>query len=81
MANLPKYTLSFDRNKENWKLEHDASDRVVKRFGTKAEATKGGVLEKAVGNQGGSVRIEKKHGGYEEERTYPRSKDPRASKG
>lgn len=56
-------------------------NRVVKRFDTKDEATTGGVLEKAVGNNGGSVRIEKKSGGYEEERTYPRSKDPRESKG
>ena len=81
MSRLPKYTLSFDRKQENWKLENDASDRVVRRFDTKAEATKGGVLKQAVGSQGGSVRIEKARGGYDEERTYPRSRDPRESKG
>ncbi|MFL6261419.1 MAG: DUF2188 domain-containing protein [Thermoanaerobaculia bacterium] len=81
MARLPKYTLSFDRKKQDWRLENDATDRVVRRFDTKAEATKGGVLEKAVGSTGGSVKIEKKKGGYDEERTYPRSRDPRESKG
>ncbi len=81
MAKLSTYTLSFDRKQENWKLEHDSSDRVVRRFDTKTEATKGGVLEKAVGSKGGSVRIEKKKGGYDEERTYPSNRDPRKSKG
>lgn len=81
MTRLPKYTLSFDREKRDWKLEKDASNRVFRRFDTKAEATKGGVLEEAVGSAGGSVKIEKKKGGYDEERTYPRSKDPRKSKG
>lgn len=63
------------------KLENDANDKVVKRFETKEDATAGGVLKKALGPEGGSVRIEKKHGGYQEERTFPRSKDPRRSKG
>jgi hypothetical protein len=81
MAKLPKYTLSFDRDKENWKLEHDATDRVVRRYDTKTEATQRGALKQAVGSEGGSVRIEKKRGGYEEERTFPRSRDPRKSKG
>ncbi|MGB9368508.1 MAG: DUF2188 domain-containing protein [Xanthobacteraceae bacterium] len=81
MGRLPKFTLAFDRHKENWKLENDVTDKVVKRFPTKEDATTRGVLKKAVGSDGGSVRIEKKHGGYDEERTYPRSKDPRESKG
>jgi hypothetical protein len=81
MARLPKLTLSFDQKKENWKLENDQSDKVVRRFETKDDATAGGVLKKALGTEGGSVRIEKKHGGYQEERTFPRSKDPRQSKG
>lgn len=81
MTNLPKLTLSFDQRNDAWKLQNDASNRVVKRFDTKAEATAGGVLQKAIGKGGGSVRIEKVHGGYQEERTFPRSKDPRQSKG
>jgi len=81
MAKLPKLTLSFDQKKENWKLEDDASDKVLRRFEMKEDATAGGALKKALGPEGGSVRIEKKHGGYQEERTFPRSKDPRQSKG
>jgi len=34
-----------------------------------------------LGNQGGSVKIKKLDGKYEEERTYPKSKDPIKSKG
>ncbi|MGV6832654.1 MAG: DUF2188 domain-containing protein [bacterium] len=30
---------------------------------------------------GGSLKIHKNKGGFQEERTYPRSKDPRESKG
>jgi hypothetical protein len=30
---------------------------------------------------GGSLKIHKNNGGFQEERTYPRSKDPRKSKG
>ena len=81
MARLPKFTLSRDKKNDDWKLQNDASDRVVKRFETKADATAGGVLKKAVGTEGGSVRIQKVRGGYQEERTFPRSKDPRESKG
>jgi hypothetical protein len=80
MPNLRKFTLAHDSKKDGWKLE-DASGRVVRRFDTKAAATKGGVLRKALGSQGGSVRIEKEHGGFQEERTFPRSRDPKRSPG
>ncbi len=54
---------------------------MVKTFKTKAEATTGGVLSEAIGKEGGSVKIQLTNGKFEEERTYPRSKDPRSSKG
>jgi len=81
MAKLLKYTLSFNDKKEKWDLKKDDTSRVVKSFETKDEATAGGVLKKTVGNEGGSVKIQKVNGRFEEERTYPRSKDPRKSKG
>ena len=81
MAKLPKLTLSFDPKKDDWKLQNDKTDRIIERFDTKAEATERGALKKALGPEGGSVRIEKVRGGYQEERTFPRSKDPRESKG
>ncbi len=81
MAKLPKYTLEFDEKKDKWNLENDKTDKVVKTFNTKADATKGGVLEKALGKDGGSVKIQKADGKFQEERTYPGSADPASSKG
>lgn len=81
MSKLPKFTLSKDEKQDNWALTNDTTDRVIRRFDTKGDATKGGALERAVGPDGGSVKIQKENGRFQEERTYPRSKDPRKSKG
>ena len=81
MAQLPKYTLEYNEKKDKWDLEKDKTQRVVKSFSTKEKATQGGVLKKAVGSEGGSVKIQKENGRFQEERTFPRSKDPRKSKG
>jgi Uncharacterized protein conserved in bacteria (DUF2188) len=64
MAKLPKYTLAHDNRRDDWKIQNDASKRIVKRFDTKADATAGGVLKRMLGKDGGSVRIEKLRGGY-----------------
>jgi hypothetical protein len=68
--------LAHDDKKKRWVLKHEGTGQAVKSFATKAAATKGGVLEKAVGKMG-SVRIKKRNGKIQEERTYPRSMDPR----
>lgn len=81
MGKLPKYTLEFDEKKERWELEKDKTGRVVKTFTTKERATKGGVLERALGEDGGSVKIQKLDGRIEEERTFPRKADPVQSPG
>lgn len=81
MENLTPFTLSFDQQKQYWALRNDNTGRTVRRFETKDDATKGGVLKDAIGNQGGSVRIHKVNGRFDEERTFPRSRDPRSSKG
>lgn len=80
-SKLPKFTLSHNNKKDAWDLTNDKTDRVVKRFETKVDATKGGVLKKAVGSEGGSVKIKTTDNKYQEERTYPKSRDPRESKG
>ena len=80
MAKLPRYSLSHNERTRKWDLKKEGSGEVVKSFKTKAAATKGGVLERAVGGKG-SVRIRKRNGKIQEERTYPRSADPRGSKG
>lgn len=81
MMPLPKYTLTYDEDRSRWLLETDKSGEVIKSFPTKKAATKGGVLEAALGKKGGSVKIQKMNGSYQEERTFPRSRDPRGSKG
>lgn len=81
MGKLPKFTLELNEKKGRWELGNDKTNKVVKTFETKADATKGGVLEKAVGKEGGSVKIQKADGKIQEERTYPGSADPKESKG
>ena len=76
MAKLPRYSLALNDKTQKWELKREGGGGVVKSFSTKAQATKGGVLEKAVGGMG-SVRIRKRDGKIQEERTYPRSMDPR----
>lgn len=81
MKKLRKFTLEKNERTDRWDLRSDQTDRTVKSFETKADATKGGSLEKAVGEAGGSVKIQKENGRFQEERTYPASRDPRESKG
>lgn len=78
---LTPYTLSYDEKQDDWQLRKDGADRATRRFATKEEATQGGVLEEAIGSAGGSVKIQKKTGQFQEERTFPRSRDPRRSPG
>lgn len=81
MGKLPKYTLEFNEKKEKWELENDKTNRVVKSYPTKENATAGGALRKALGDDGGSVKIQRQDGRFQEERTFPRNKDPEESKG
>lgn len=81
MANLPKFTLDKNKQKDVWKLTNDKTDKVVKTFKTKSVATTGGVLKKVLGSDGGSVKIKLENNKFEEERTYPRKADPRQSIG
>lgn len=76
---IDKYTLHKDRKSDRWRLEKEGSDRAKKTYGTKAEALSN--LRGDVRPSGGSVRIRKTDNTIQEERTYPRSKDPRRSKG
>lgn len=81
MPKLPKYTLNYDDGKRKWVLKEDRTTRVVKSFKIKEDATADGVLKKALGQEGGSVKIKTIKERYQEERTFPRTKDPRTSKG
>lgn len=80
MAKLPKFTLEHNDKKDRWDLIKDGSRTLVKAFDTKADATAGGALSKAIGGEG-SVKIQKENGRFQEERTFPRSADPKKSPG
>lgn len=81
MAKLPNFTLEKNEQKDRWDLKNDDTKRTIDSFDTKAEATEGGVLKKAVGQAGGTVMIQKENGRYQEERTFPRKLDPKKSPG
>jgi hypothetical protein len=64
---------------DKWKLTKEGNDRASKTAETKQE-----IIQKTreyMQTREGSVKIHKETGGFQEERTYPRSKDPRKSKG
>jgi len=81
MANLKKYEVSYDGKAENWKLKEQGSGRVVAQASLKADLVAGRKLAQLLRGEGGSVRIKKMDNKIQEERTYPRSKDPKKSKG
>jgi hypothetical protein len=80
MAVLHRFTLKHNKQLGGWALI-DQAGKIVRIFDTKTDALAGGTLERLVGKQGGTVRIHKQDGGFAEERTYPRSRDPRTSPG
>lgn len=80
MARLSKFTLEFNERKDRWDLKNDKTNRTVESFETKTDATARGVLKEAIGGEG-SVKIQKENGRFQEERTFPPSKDPEESRG
>lgn len=76
MAKLPRFSLTLNKRSGLWELQPENSNRVIRSWKTKDAATAKGVLKRAVGNRG-SVRIHGINGRIQEERTYPRSADPR----
>ena len=75
---LPRFTLKHDKTTGDWLLKNQTG-ATVKSFSRKEEAIAGGVLARAV--KRGTVRIHTMDGRIQEERTYPRSADPRRSPG
>jgi hypothetical protein len=54
---------------------------VIATFETKADMTERDALRSVLGSAGGSVKIQKMNGRFQEERTYPRDRDPKGSRG
>ncbi len=81
MSTLPKYTLEYNERRDTWDLRKDNTHSLIRSYETKEDATTGGILKRAVGKEGGSVKIQKENGRFQEERTYPHCRDPRRSRG
>jgi hypothetical protein len=62
-----------------WKFRQFRSERAIKTFETKEEGLK--FSTDYMNDHGGSLKIKKESGEFQEERTYPRSADPRRSPG
>lgn len=64
---------------DDWKLQKQGADRAAMTFDDKKSA----VAESAkfMRQHGGSLKIHNMDGKFQEERTYPRSADPRKSRG
>jgi len=65
-----KFSLRYDSSRDKWILKNDISEKTVKIFATKEDATRAGALRKALGPQGGTVLVRKLNGVLEEERTF-----------
>ncbi|MES1228254.1 MAG: DUF2188 domain-containing protein [Armatimonadota bacterium] len=74
---MNKYHLTFKDSQ--WKLKPEGASRAVKVFEKKRDAIKGSA--EYLRDREGSLRIHKKDGTIQEERTYPRSSDPTESRG
>lgn len=81
MADDKLRSFHLTKKGEKWRLEQAGSDRALRTFDRKADALKGGTLKDALGKSGGSVKVHKQNGRIQEERTYPRGKDPRGTSG
>ena len=64
---------------DGWELKKAGAERASQRSSTKQELV--GSLSEFFEGKVASVKIHKADGSIEEERTYPRSADPRRTKG
>lgn len=74
---MDNYDLKKDDDK--WKLQKQGSERAHKTFETKAEGLE--YSKEFMKKHGGSIKVRKEDGKIQEERTYPRSKDPKKTPG
>lgn len=74
---MENYHVSPTSN--GWELKKAGADRASKRAATKQELVS--MLPDFFEGKTASVKIHKADGTIEEERTYPRSADPRRTKG
>jgi len=76
-AGMKNYHLTKDG--DTWNLRPEGGSRPIVHAGTKADAI--GQMRAYMHDHPGSVVIHKENGRIQEERTYPRSMDPKRTKG
>lgn len=71
----------YDVKKEgdNWKFQQHKSERSIRNFESKKDAV--GFATSYMREHEGTLKIKKVNGQIQEERTYPRSKDPSRTPG
>ena len=74
---MDNYHLKKDEGQ--WKLTRQGAERAALTSDTKEDALKKSM--EFMQDHGGSMKIHKENGRIQEERTYPRSADPRKSPG
>lgn len=77
MALMKWFITPAPGDSKKWHFKAKDGDPIVE--GKKAFVM--GLAIKTLRKQGGSLRIMKSNGQFQEERTYPRSADPKRSKG
>lgn len=75
---MKNYHLTKDD--DQWKLKQEGSKRSSEVYDTKSDALKN-APNFVRDHGGGSLKIHKENGRIQEERTYPRSADPKKTKG
>ena len=78
MGKRQNYDVSYDNDSKDWPVKQEGAKRAIGRFGTKAEAVRK-ASEIGRNQKPAQVRIHKKDGTFQEERTY--GNDPYPPKG
>lgn len=76
-----KTWVSPDKENKDWTVRDEGGSRNLRRFDTKQEAVDWATNRGRNANLDNQVLIQKRNGEIQEERTYPRSADPRKSRG
>ena len=76
---MDNYHITYNKNSEQWQFKKSGNERPTFTADTKADAI--GKMQSYMQNHPGSVKIHKVNNIIQEERTYPRSIDPRKTEG
>jgi len=76
---MPLDRFHLTKKDDEWRLEKAGTNRARVKAQTKADAVK--QMREYMQTHEGSVVIHKEDGAFQEERTYPRRKDPKSSPG